>query len=229
MTHHLAVFISLCLSLMLASCHREPAPTMALDGGVAEPDAGLALPGADQRAARGPEASGPPFVDTWPPRGPGQCYPGEQRWCDGLVYDGWGLADCDVSTGKWKMKTLNGQTILDCRELDDGRRPDTLCACYHFFTNPACCERPDCILPPGTQGQICPVSRGQLCDYCNPLVKDECQEPGARCIVTNTQETFCGRECSSSSPCPAGYNCLAVKLQVGTSLQCVPSDFSCYY
>jgi hypothetical protein len=107
------------------------------------------------------------------------------------------------------------------------RRPDTLCACYYFFTNFSCCEQPDCVLPPGTKGQICPPSKGGLCDYCNPQVKDDCKEAGAKCIVTNSHEMFCGRECSSSAPCPAGYSCLTVKQQTGTTQQCVPSSHSC--
>lgn len=53
-------------------------------------------------------------------------------------------------------------------------------------------------------------------------------EPGARCIVTNSHETFCGRDCTSA-PCPGGHACMTIKLKVSTTKQCVPSDFSCYY
>jgi hypothetical protein len=47
--------------------------------------------------------------------------------------------------------------------------------------------------------------------------------------VTNSSETFCGRDCSGGSACPTGYICVTVKLKTGTAKQCVPSDYSCYY
>ena len=157
-----------------------------------------------------------------------ECQAGDKKWCDGLQYDGWGQVDCDPATRRWKRKTLGGgQQTLDCLALADGRRPSTVCACYHFFFNPVCCERPDCVLPPGTSGQLCPKSKGALCDYCNPMAP-ECTEPGAVCIVTNGHETFCGRPCSATAPCPAGYDCLTVKQVSGSTQQCVPGDFSCY-
>jgi hypothetical protein len=167
-----------------------------------------------------------------PPPKPGdQCCPGQKMWCDGLMYSGWGTVACDPATQKWKTKVQNGKATLDCQESADGRRPDTLCACYHFFFNPTCCERADCILPATTSGgQVCPPSQGQLCSYCNPQ-KPECVEAGAKCIVTNAHETFCGRLCTDGQPpCPSGFSCMVVKLAGGASTkQCVPSDFSCYY
>jgi hypothetical protein len=173
-------------------------------------------------------------VDT-PPQPPGPepqpgqlCEIDERMWCDGLVYCGWGQVECDDATGTWKTKMVNGKQMLDCQEsMAQGKVPNTVCACYHYFFNPSCCERPDCIVPPGTSGQICPASQGGLCDYCNPL-DSECVEPGAKCIVTNAHETFCGRDCSSD-PCPSGYQCMEVKLKQGQTRQCVPADFSCYY
>jgi hypothetical protein len=221
-TLRLAVSLSLCLDLTIAGCSREPAPTTPLDGG-AEPDVALTRP-ADLPAVQ-PDTS--LQIDV-KPRWWDECFPSEKRWCDGLQYDGWGLVDCDPSTGKWKTTIVNGKSTLDCQESTGGRRPNTICACYHFFTNFTCCERTDCVLPAGTQGQICPASKGGLCDFCNPLVKGECKEPGAVCVVTNSHESFCGRDCSSSA-CPAGYNCLTVKQQVGTAKQCIPSSFSCYF
>lgn len=180
------------------------------------PDAGPVL----DLAVTGPDlAFGP---DPW-----GRCSPGQRMWCDGLVYDGWGLVDCDSQTGRWKTKVVNGKTVIDCREdLAAGRRPSTLCACYHFFTNFGCCERPSCILEPGESGQICPPSPGGLCDYCNPL-SPECK-PGAACVTSNSHESFCAGDCAAT-PCPAGYDCMMVKLKAGTTRQCVPSDLSCYY
>jgi hypothetical protein len=156
----------------------------------------------------------------------GGCIPGQRRWCDGLVYGGWGQAECD-SAGKWKMKTVNGKKMLDCQEsLGAGQIPVTPCACYHFFFNPLCCQRDDCVLPMGNVGQTCPATAGGLCDPCNPL-KPGCKEVGAQCLVTNAHETFCGRDCATKA-CPPDYTCMTVKLKVGTSKQCVPQDFSCY-
>jgi hypothetical protein len=151
-------------------------------------------------------------------------------WCDGLQYDGWGQVSCDAATGKWKTRTDGwGQEVLDCQENLDGKRPNTLCACYHFFFNPACCERFDCVVPPGTSGQVCPPSKGGLCDYCNPPASD-CLEAGARCILTNSHETFCGRACSETDPCPKDHRCMVVKLTGAQfTKQCVPADYSCYY
>jgi len=158
------------------------------------------------------------------------CYPGQRRWCGGLVYDGWGQVECDAATGRWRTKLSSaGQTVIDCRETGDGARPDTACACYHFFFDATCCERTDCVLPDGTSGASCPASAGALCSECDPTGKD-CQEPGARCIITNQHETFCGRLCSTDAPCPAGYACMTIKLAGNqTSEQCVPTDFSCYF
>jgi hypothetical protein len=164
-----------------------------------------------------------------PPKPGDACIVGAKMWCDGLQYCGWGQVMCDPATGKWKTKNVGGKEILDCQELSTGERPNTVCACYHFFFNPGCCERPDCIIPAGSNGQICPPSKGGLCDYCNPLTQGDCKATGAKCIVTNNHETFCGQLCSASAPCPSGYNCMVVKLQVGNTNQCVPTDFSCYY
>jgi len=185
---------------------------------------------------KGSEFNGTKCTKTdQPPEPPGptptpgsKCVVGERMWCDGLVYCGWGQVECDVATGTWKTTIVNGKTMLDCDEnMAGGKVPNTVCACYHYFFNPSCCERPDCILPPGTKGQECPKSQGKLCDYCNPL-SPECAEPNAKCIVTNAHETFCGRDCSTNA-CPGGYTCMTVKLKVGTTQQCVPADMSCYY
>ena len=174
-----------------------------------------------------PEEPTPP---TATPKPGDLCIVGEKLWCDGLQYCGWGQVQCDPATGKWKTKIINGKEVLDCQELASGERPNTVCACYHFFFNPTCCERPDCIVPTDSKGQICPASAGQLCDYCSPMAQpSECKESGAKCIVTNNHETFCGRLCDASKPCPNDYMCMTVKLQVGTTNQCVPADFSCYY
>jgi len=212
----------------LASCSRAPiaisdsGPPAIFDSGPPAPDHQLGV----ER-----QAPVPPPPDYLPPdlKPPGSCQPGERRWCDGLQYDGYGQVACDPATGRWREKMgPNGQAVLDCVELANGERPNTVCACYHFFFSPACCERPDCVLLPGESGAICPASKGQLCDYCNPQ-KPECKESGAQCVITNSYETFCARACSSDEPCPPGYQCMVVKLKTGTTNQCIPSDFSCYY
>lgn len=170
--------------------------------------------------------------DKVPPRVPpavgGKCKVLERAWCDGNLYCGWGQVECDPKTNTWKTKkTSTGDVILDCTEIND-LRPNTVCACYFFFYNPACCERPDCIIPAGSKGQVCPKSPGKLCDYCDPRT-NECTEPGGKCIVSPKKETFCGKACSASSPCPPGYTCTKVKVKVGYVTQCVPPDLSCYY
>jgi hypothetical protein len=153
------------------------------------------------------------------------CTPGQRFWCDDPVYSGWGQVLCDAS-GSWKTKVVNGKKMFDC-QFTTAKVPLTRCACHHFFFNPMCCERTDCILPDGTAGQTCPKSAGKLCDYCNPLAQD-CVEPGGLCIVTNSSETFCGKDCATQ-PCPTGYTCMTVKTKTGTTQQCVPADMSCYY
>ena len=163
----------------------------------------------------------------WSPKDGFKCAPGTKMWCDGLDFCGWGQVTCQPN-GQWPSKMLGGKKVLFCKELPNYRRPNTQCACYHFFYKANCCERPDCIVPAGTNGQICPKSQGKLCDYCNPL-KPECAESGAKCLVSTDYETYCGRVCSSNSSCPAGYKCAAVKLKVGYTKQCVPLDGSCYY
>jgi hypothetical protein len=173
--------------------------------------------------AKTPAPPAPPSIT------PGPCKPGQRMWCDGLTYSGWGQVSCDPATGMWKTVVHNGKKMLDCQSLSDGRRPNTLCACYHYYFNPICCERVDCVLPPTVTGQICPKGGGKLCDHCNPMLK-ECAEPGAACLVSNAHETFCGRDCASDgASCPSGYTCMMVKQKTGTTKQCVPSDISCYF
>ena len=170
-----------------------------------------------------------------PPQYPGfffpkskPCTPSSKMWCDGLQYSGWGQVECDPQTRRWKTKVVNGKEMIDCQEFSTGERPDNCCAAYHFFFNPSCCERSDCVLLAGTRGRAVPPSAGGLCDYCQPMAS-ECVEDGARCIITNAHENFCGRPCGPSAPCPLGYSCLTIKLPQGSEQQCVPLDYSCYY
>jgi len=174
--------------------------------------------------------SGAPSPDTGsggpPSTGNKECVPGTKKWCDGLQYCGWGQVVCGPD-GKWKRKFF-GFGPLDCQELADGRRPNTKCACYHTFFNTECCETPDCIVPAGTNGQICPASPGQLCDYCNPL-KPECKETGSHCIISSSNETFCGKGCGSGQACPTGYQCMSLTIKGSPTKQCVPTDLSCFH
>jgi hypothetical protein len=189
--------------------------------------------GGHYACAKGSEFNGTRCVKTdKPPSPPPQypkpgdtCVPGAMHWCDGLQYCGWGQVTCKPD-GSWPTRVVDGKTVLDCQERQDGRRPNTACACYHFYYNAACCERPDCMIEPGQQGQICPDSAGQLCDYCNPQ-SPECKGQGALCIVTAAMETFCGQACATDSQCPKDYKC--VKISGKPDKQCIPSDFSCYY
>ena len=162
-----------------------------------------------------------------PPPFGGPCVPGTKMWCDANNYGSWGQATC-LPNGKWKTVMANGKEILDCQALADGRRPDTVCSCYHFFFNAACCERPDCVVPSGTKGRLCGKSSGKLCDPCNPM-NPECSGKGSQCVVTNAHETYCGTLCDVNADCPTGYTCLKVKMKVGSTRQCIPSDYSCYY
>ncbi|MBW2736927.1 MAG: hypothetical protein JRH20_31480, partial [Deltaproteobacteria bacterium] len=134
------------------------------------------------------------------------CIPGTMVWCDGLQYCGWGQVTC-LPDGTWPTREVNGLQVLDCQELESGHRPNTVCACFHFYFNASCCERPDCVVPDGSLGQICPKSEGGLCDYCNPR-EPECKDSSAYCVVTNSMETFCGQACGVDADCPANYRCL---------------------
>ncbi len=166
----------------------------------------------------------------WPQMKYPYCLVGQRMWCSDSQYSGWGRAECDPTTGRWRTVIRSSGEEIDCHGFADGLRPDTLCACYHFYYNPACCERPDCVIPEGATGQICPQSPGRLCDYCNPQ-NPECTGEGARCVVTDSHETFCSQACDLDDPgsCPEGFACMEISLQSGIIQQCVPEDRSCYY
>ena len=173
-------------------------------------------------------------METPPPPPPLEvaevCIVGQRMWCEGSDFCGWGLVDCDPATGTWQTKEVDGQPVVDCRNTAQGRRPDTLCACYHYSFTAQCCERPDCLVEPddaGQYGQICPANEGKLCDYCDPVVESSCGEPGGMCLMVKTKESFCVGDCASQ-PCPLGYKCTNVTTPSGTSRQCVPEDMSCF-
>jgi hypothetical protein len=158
------------------------------------------------------------------PKSGQECIPGQKMWCDGVLYCGYGQVVCGPD-GKWKTRA-NGE--LDCTELPSGVRPNTVCACYFFYFNKDCCETPDCLVPPGTNGAVCPPSPGGFCDYCNPQ-KPECTGTGAKCILSSKKETFCAQSCAGGKACPTGSMCTAVTSGGVTSMQCIPFDQSCYY
>jgi len=158
------------------------------------------------------------------------CVVGQRLWCEGSDFCGWGLVDCDPATGTWMTKEVEGEQRVDCRNTAQGRRPDTLCACYHYSFAAQCCERPDCLVEPdaaGQYGQICPANEGKLCDYCDPVLESSCTEPGGMCLMVKTKESFCVRDCASQ-PCPTGYKCTNVTTPSSSSRQCVPEDMSCF-
>lgn len=159
----------------------------------------------------------------------GACVPGQKRWCDNTSYDGWSTVTCDPITRQWRTKSINGKLIIDCSGPSD-RVPSTVCAYYHIFFNAACCERQDCVVPEETSGQSVKKSSGGSCAFCNPL-KPECTGSGAQCIVTNNHESFCGKHCTADADCagPESASCMQVKLKVGSTKLCVPTDLSCYY
>jgi hypothetical protein len=177
----------------------------------------------------GSDFNGTVCVKPPPPQQGKECNPGTKKWCDGLTYCGWGQVTCGPD-GKWKTRTnpQTGQPELDCWELTDGRRPNTKCACHFFYWNKDCCETPSCVVPPSTNGQICPKSAGKYCDYCNPNAP-ECINAGSKCVVTTNNETFCGIDCAGGKGCPAGSSCQKLQIDNEYYWQCIPNDLSCYY
>lgn len=166
------------------------------------------------------------MICTQPPSKPNpgsECLPNQKRWCDGIETCGFGIVECDSATGKWKRTTKNGKTILDCHEAPDGRRPNTECACHFTWWNEDCCETPDCILPEGTNGQICPASPGEQCDYCNPE-NSECTS-GKKCYLSQqTGENFCAIDCSTTKQCPTGTKCTISP----KGFLCMPTAGTCF-
>ncbi len=189
-----------------------PTPQPAADAGVppTKPaaDAGKwpTKPSSDAGTPTKPASDAAPAPTPKPGQ---QCVPGQKKWCDGEIYCGWGQTTC-LSTGKWDPK---------CVEQNDGRVPNTACACYHYYFEPSCCETPDCVIPAGQNGQICSYGSGKLCDPCNPN-QPNCTEPGGKCMVL-AGGAFCTKGCTGmgQGTCPTGYTCMMS--------QCVPQTWSC--
>jgi hypothetical protein len=175
--------------------------------------------GGQWNCTSGTDQKGTTCVQQPPPPAGKLCIPGQKRWCDGKLYCGYGQQIC-LPSGVWDP---------NCVELPGGQRPNTVCACYFFYFNKDCCETPDCLVPPNQpNGQICPASKGNYCDYCNPQ-NPECKGAGAKCVVTPKSETFCGEDCTGGKPCPVGAMCTPVQSGGKNYWQCIPADQSCYY
>ena len=67
---------------------------------------------------------------------------------------------------------------------------------------------------------------GGLCQACE--TNNDCIEDGALCIelsfdqATSTGELVCTRPCEYNHECPAGFECINISSEAGTSAQCLP-------
>jgi hypothetical protein len=171
---------------------------------------------------------GTPAPHAGPPRAGEPCEPGARYWCEPWGLDGYGTVTC-LPDGTLPTRSCGASVCVDCRERSDGRRPDTICACYHAWGGAACCERSDCRIPDHTDGQLCPPSSGAPCAHCDPL-HDECAV--GRCISSNASETFCSQACDATGACPAGTTCMQVKDSTAppwSTDECIPKELACYW
>lgn len=120
--------------------------------------------------------------------------PGQQQWCDGPTYCGWGKRSCETQAdGTWRWGSCNEGTT----------GPATPCACMNpFGFDSQCCERPDCLVV-GEQPLPCGAMNG---DLCAPCLSDANCAAGYFC-VRQTQQGYCSRGCSTASDCGPGYLC----------------------
>lgn len=189
------------------TCHADEFTLTCDRGSSGQPDAAAPRPDAAQPPpdAATPDAATPP---------PGSDCPmlGQQRWCDGPTYCGWGLQTCVASAGAWRWGA--------CAEVS-GRAPDTSCSCnYPYAFNRQCCERPDCLYV-GERSVPCGGSNGQLCAPCGSSV--DCAN-GYFCVNDGLAQ-FCSNPCLQASDCPSGYLCL---LASGSPISlCVPASGTC--
>lgn len=154
------------------------------------------------------------------------CTPGLTIWCDGIHFGGWGKVTCGDDE-RWPTAKAGDAVVLDCRELEDGARPNTDGVCYHFFYKSTSCECKGCVVPADSVARICSKSPGGLCDYCSPH-QPECVEDGLCLTNRDNLESYCGRPCDKDTPasCPANYECRRVATSPG-KYQCAPVDTSC--
>ncbi|MCB9555981.1 MAG: hypothetical protein H6707_07745 [Deltaproteobacteria bacterium] len=170
------------------------------------------------RCEKGSTPSEPPPIAPTPGL---KCTPGEEFWCDGYQFCGWGTITCKPD-GTFPTRVYNGKTILDCKERADAKIPNTLCAQLHYFFNSRCCERPDCKVVDAVERK---PSAGEPCDPCNPL-QPNCKQ--GICVVTNLYETFCSQHPDASGKCPSGM-ILVQATQNGRKVPtCIEADQSCY-
>jgi hypothetical protein len=100
-----------------------------------------------------------------------------------------------------------------------------------------------CVSGCDAPGWVCAPFVGQdatvdLCQWANPLLCQPCaqdndcrvagQANGAVCVPSGSNGSFCGVACDVGAPCPAGYQCVAVDLGNGSSVdQCLPQEGEC--
>lgn len=161
-----------------------------------------------------------------PGDGGSECVPGVQRWCDDATYCSWGKQTC-LPDGTWGA-------CIEPRVTSTGLtdRPATECGCRFFYFNWDCCEdqedrdgdgNPDCLIPSAHTPPACP-SDGGLCSYCD--AQSDCGGPNDVCVFRRDGYAMCGQDCSTTG-CPSGYGCQAIRTRTGTMHQCTPTSGSC--
>jgi hypothetical protein len=167
----------------------------------------------------------PPSAGT--PSGRPDCEPGATYWCGGGLLAGWGTVTCGAD-GSWPTEQRGDRSIIACEHGQlGGRRPRTVCACYHYSFAPQCCERPDCMVPSGSAMQRCPATGGAVCAPCLPVATDTCG-PGLVCVFNGQRESFCAARCNGDG-CGGGEICSTVASTLGPVEVCLPSSRSCYW
>ena len=142
--------------------------------------------------------------------------------CDGVEFDVFGAALHElghvlgmIHTGEpdsAMFPVTSARRLLDTRTLSRG---DVLALAALYP-----CDDGDCGGPSEAQ-ESCPPGAA-LCASC--AADSECGANSDRCITDRvTGESFCARECSSSFPCPRGFECVSI----GDGSQCVPLEGVC--
>ena len=186
---------------------------LSCDSGPTPPEAGVPPP-PDAAAPPPPDAAAPPpDAAATPPPGSNCPTLGQQRWCDGPTYCGWGLQTCQSSGGAW--------TWGACSEVA-GRAPNTACSCmYPYAFHAQCCERADCLYV-GERSVPCGGGNGQLCAPCGSSA--DCAN--SYYCVNDGLAQFCSHPCTTATDCGAGYLCLQAS---GSPVSfCVPSTGVCF-
>ena len=141
--------------------------------------------------------------------------------CDGLDNDCNGVIDDPFVDANGALTSVDncGQCGVRCAELI----PDALqTACVVGDQGPRCqvVTCPDGTFP-NDDGTTCLGLPDALCRPCE--TDDDCIGPGSRCLLLDSDERACGRDCGPESPygqaCPAGYAC--------ADSQCRPTADTC--